>query len=244
MIRRFAETYLRNVLSRSLLLSAGALALSGCVVEDRIAPGIVNATASSAMGQDAFAGSVGSTYQLRAADKVSVIVFREQELSAPELTISAEGRISVPLVGEVQAAGMTAQQLELRLEQMFDERYLRSPDVSVNVLDYASHLVTVEGAVDRPGLYPFNPGTRLTGGISLASGLERVADVRDVAIFRESSEGTIIAKFDYAQVRAGTMLDPILHPGDRVVVGTDNLSQTWQDLLRALPAFGLFTQIR
>ena len=239
MIWQAAARYLRN----GLVLSAMTVGLAGCVVEDRIEPGMATVTPVSSLGQDAFAGAVGPSYLLRPADEISVTVFREEELSVPELTISAEGRISAPLVGEVQAAGMTAQQLEQHLEQLYDARYLRSPDVAVNILNYGSHIVTVEGAVKNPGLYPFNPGTRLTGGMSLAAGPERVADVRDVAIFRQSGEGTMVAKFDYAQVRAGTMLDPVLYPGDRVVVGTDSLSQTWQDILRALPAFGLFTQL-
>mgnify|MGYP007056299579 FL=1 len=51
-----------------------------------------------------------------------------------------------------------------------------------------------------------------------------------------------VAKFDYAQVRAGTMIDPVLAPGDRVVVGTSGLSQLWQDFLKAVPAFALFTR--
>jgi polysaccharide export outer membrane protein len=50
----------------------------------------------------------------------------------------------------------------------------------------------------------------------------------------------MVAKFDYGQIRQGTMLDPILEPGDRVVMGTDGLSQFWEDLLMALPAFGIF----
>jgi hypothetical protein len=50
----------------------------------------------------------------------------------------------------------------------------------------------------------------------------------------------MIAKFDYGQVRQGTMLDPVLQPGDRVVMGTDGLSVFWEDLLKALPAFGVF----
>jgi polysaccharide export outer membrane protein len=100
----------------------------------------------------------------------------------------------------------------------------------------------VEGAVTESGVFEFTPGTRLSGGIALAKGPTRVADVREVAIFREGPSGTLIAKFDYAQVRAGGMMDPVLQPGDRIVVGTDNLSQTWQDILRALPAFGIFSQ--
>lgn len=218
--------------------------LAGCVVEDQISPGMASSVPAPGQGQEGYEAAIGESYLLRPADRLSITVFREPDLSVPELTISAEGRVSVPLVGPVQAAGMTTDAFEQMLEQQLDERYLRSPDVAVNILEYASHVVTVEGAVSQPGIYPFTPGTRLTGGIALAAGPERVADVRDVAIFRQTPDGTMIAKFDYAQVRAGEMLDPVLHPGDRVIVGTDNLSQTWQDLLRALPAFGLFTQLR
>ncbi len=225
-----------------LAASMIALACAGCAASSPIMPGVANSLPDAAMGQNDYISAVGTSYLLRPADKLSVTVFREEELSLPEVVISAEGRISAPLVGAVQAAGMTVEQLETRLEQMYDARYLRSPDVAVNVLEYASHVVTVEGSVEKPGLYTFRPGTRLTGGIALAAGPTRVANVRQVAVFRQTPEGTLIAKFDYAQVRAGSMLDPVLQPGDRVVVGTDNLSQTWQDFLRALPAFGLFTQ--
>lgn len=229
---------------RAMFVSLFAgLVLAGCVVEDRIEPGMANSTPVAAMGQADFGAANSDTYRLRPADRLSIDVFREEELSVPEVSVSVEGRISVPLIGPVQAEGMTVDELERTLERLYDERYLRSPDVAVNVLEYASHKVTVEGSVERPGLYAFSPGTRLTGGIALAAGPKRVADVRDVAVFRETEQGTMIAKFDYAQVRAGEMLDPVLYPGDRIVVGTDNLSQTWQDLLRALPAFGLFTQL-
>ncbi len=50
----------------------------------------------------------------------------------------------------------------------------------------------------------------------------------------------MVAKFDYRQISQGTMMDPVLQPNDRVVVGTDGLSVFWQDLLKALPAFGIF----
>jgi len=218
------------------------LVCAGCAASSPISPGVANSLPNAAMGQADYVATVGTTYLLRPADKLRITVFREEDLSMPEVTVSAEGRISVPLIGPIQAAGMSVEQLETRLEQLYDARYLRSPDVAVNVLEYGSHVVTVEGSVEKPGLYAFRPGTRLTGGISLAAGPTRVADVRQVAVFRETAQGTMIAKFDYAQVRAGSMLDPVLQPGDRVVVGTDNLSQGWQDLLRALPAFGLFTQ--
>ena len=225
-----------------LLASAAALLCAGCAAQSPIEPGIANSAPNIEMGQAQYIPAVGSSYLLRPADKISVTVFREEELSLPEVLISAEGRISVPLVGPIQAAGMTVEQLETRIEELYDARYLRSPDVAVNVLDYASHVVTVEGSVVESGMFAFRPGTRLSGGIAMAKGPTRVADVREVAVFRQTATGTLIAKFDYAQVRAGGMMDPVLQPGDRIVVGTDNLSQTWQDFLRALPAFGMFSQ--
>jgi polysaccharide export outer membrane protein len=225
-----------------LALPMIALACAGCAAQAPIEPGIANIAPNGSMGQSEYIATVGASYLLRPADKVSVTVFREAELSLPEVVISAEGRISVPLVGPIQAAGMTVEQLETRIEELYDARYLRSPDVAVNVVDYGSHVVTVEGSVTESGLFNFRPGTRLSGGIALAKGPTRVADVREVAVFRQSGSGILIAKFDYAQVRAGGMMDPVLQPGDRIVVGTDNLSQTWQDFLRALPAFGMFAQ--
>lgn len=226
-----------RIAAAALVLACGA-----CAAQVPIEPGVAHSAPRTEMGQGQYVASVGTTYLLRPADKLSITVFRESELSLPEVVISAEGRISVPLVGPIQAAGMTVADLETRIEELYDARYLRSPDVAVNVLQYASHQVTVEGAVTESGVFVFAPGTRLSGGIALAKGPTRVADIREVAIFRESPTGTLIAKFDYSQVRAGGMMDPVLQPGDRIVVGTDNLSQTWQDFLRALPAFGIFAQ--
>jgi len=52
-----------------------------------------------------------------------------------------------------------------------------------------------------------------------------------------------VAKFDYRAVQQGTMIDPVLQPGDRVVVGTSGLSQFWQDVLKTIPVFALFTNV-
>lgn len=239
-----SDNRMTNPVARAALASVSfGLLLAGCTVQEPISPGLVQPAPIVALGQDEYAAELRDGYVIRPSDRLSVTVFREAELSLPDVLVSAEGRISVPLVGSLNVTGMTVEQVEQLLEARYDERYLRSPDVAVNVIEYASHTVTVEGSVERQGLYNFRPGTRLSGGIALASGTSRTADVREVAIFRRTEGGMLIAKFDYAQVRSGAMIDPVLHPGDRIVVGTDNLSQTWQDLLRALPAFGLFTQL-
>lgn len=220
-----------------------SFAVAGCAKQAPLTPGMAVTVPDEALGQGYVASDItAGEARLRANDVISISVFREPDLSSDNLIITAGGLVSLPLVGEVQAAGLTPAQLEAQLEQMLGSRYLRNPDVSVNVAAYASHLVTVEGQVEAPGVYQFQPGARLSSGIALASGTTRVAQTSEVAVFRQTDEGIAIAKFDYTQVRAGLMLDPVLQPGDRIVVGTDNLSQFWQDALKALPVFALFTR--
>lgn len=235
---------LTSFTSRSRLLSVIAIsaAISACASGPAVQPGRVSAAPVAEMNQDRFAVN-GGDYILRPNDLVSVTVFREPDLSAPEISLDAGGGLSVPLLGHVDASGLTTRELEQLLEREYGARYLRDPQVSVNVVKYQSHQVTVEGAVEEPGMYEFMPGTRLSGGMALAKGLKREADIEQIAVFRNEPDGMQIAKFDLAAMRAGTMPDPLIMPGDRIVVGTDNLTQFWQDMLKALPVLGLFTRL-
>jgi polysaccharide export outer membrane protein len=219
---------------------AAAAALSGCASTPEPNIGAAVTQPRSDLGQDDYSYRRPDVYTLRPTDKISVNVFREPDLSVETLRIGVEGNVSVPMLGSIPAAGMTAKQLEQDLARRYAALGLKSPMVSVNVTDFASHLVTVEGAVEKPGVYTFQPGARLSSAIALASGPKRSAKREQVAVFREGPQGVMIAKFDYAAVSQGTMLDPVLQPGDRVVIGTDGLSVFWEDLLKALPAFGVF----
>ncbi|MEE4207784.1 MAG: polysaccharide biosynthesis/export family protein [Parvularcula sp.] len=219
---------------------AGAIALPGCAST----PGpVIGAAASQPrpdLGQQGYSQTRANTYALRPSDQISVNVFREPDLSIESVRLGVDGAVSLPMLGTIQAAGMTTQQLEQDVTRRLLEAGLRTPMVSVNIAEYASHLVTVEGAVEDPGVYAFQPGSRLSAAIAMANGPTETAKEEQVAVFRESPEGVMIAKFDYRQVSQGTMLDPVLQPGDRIVMGTDGLSVFYQNLLQALPAFGVF----
>jgi polysaccharide biosynthesis/export protein len=128
-----------------------------------------------------------TTYLLRPSDLISVTVFREPDLSLPSVRLGVEGNVSVPMLGSIPAAGMTAKQLEQDVTRRFAAIGLKDPMVSVNITEYASHEVTVEGAVERPGVYKFQPGARLSSAVALASGPKRSAKLDQVAVFRESS---------------------------------------------------------
>lgn len=217
-----------------------AMALAGCVSTPEPIIGASVVQPRSDLGQDGYSFARPDIYQLRPTDKISVSVFREPDLSAEEVRIGVEGNVSLPMLGSIPVAGLTAKQFEQDVTRRLAALGLKSPSVSINIIDFASHLVTVEGAVETPGVYPFQPGARLSAAIALAEGPKRTAKTQQVAVFRESPEGIMIAKFDYQAVSQGTMLDPVLQPGDRVVMGTDGLSVFWEDLLKALPAFGVF----
>ncbi|MBV7258269.1 polysaccharide export protein [Erythrobacter sp. WH158] len=214
--------------------------LSACASTPGPRIGLAASDPISELGQDEFSNSRAVIYLLRPSDKISVNVYREPDLTMEAVQIGVEGNVSLPLLGSIKAAGMTAEQFEDDVTQRLAAVGLRQPMVSVNIAEYASHLVTVEGAIGQAGVYPFQPGARLSSAIAMARGPSRTANTQQVAVFRETDDGVTVAKFDYQQVSQGVMLDPVLEPGDRVVVGTDGLSVFWQDFLRALPAFGIF----
>jgi len=222
------------------VIAAAMVALTGCASTPEPIIGASVIQPATELGQSGYSYQRPATYLLRPADRISVNVFREPDFTIGAVQIGVEGNVSLPMLGSIPAAGMTAKQFEQDVTRRLATIGLKSPMVSVNVAEYASHLVTVEGAVDTPGVYPFQPGARLSSAIALAKGPKRIAKVQQVAVFRESPEGIMVAKFDYQQVSQGTMLDPVLQPGDRVVMGTDGLSVFWEDLLKALPAFGVF----
>lgn len=217
-----------------------AIALGACSSTPPAAVGPAVSQPVVADGQGDFSESRSTTYLLRSSDRISVNVFQEPDFSVASVQIGVEGDVSLPLLGPMRAAGLTASQFEADVTERLGRTGLRRPQVNVNIAEYASHLVTVEGEVTAPGVYPFQPGARLSSAIAMARGPMRTANRSEVAVFREGPEGIMVAKFDYAQVAQGTMLNPVLEPGDRVVVGTDGLSVFWQDLLRALPVFGIF----
>lgn len=219
---------------------AGALA--GCTSLPPPAVGLTNPQPVAQDGQDRFAGDAPD-YTLRSSDVVSIVVFREPDFSIDSVEVGADGMISMPFLGPVKVAGLTPRGLEKYLQQRLAEGILKNPAVSVNVSSYGSHQVTLEGSVEKPGIYSFRPGTRLSGALSLAGGASRVAKLDQIAILRQLPDGMAVAKYDYRAVAAGTMVDPVLQPGDRVVVGLSSLSQFWQDFLKAVPLFAIFTRL-
>ena len=240
---RLPRDIVLNGRTAAQLLLLSALPLASCVSSP--GPSLAPVPASEPLTSVGAAPlqARDTTDIVRGRDKISVVVLREPELSLPDVRSGEDGFFDMPAIGRVKAEGRTAADIAAEVRDRLGRSYLRNPSVAVNVIDYSSHVVTVEGAVEQPGVYQYQPNTTLLGAIAMARGPSRVAKLTQVAIFRFSGGERSVAVFDIGQVRAGTMIDPVLQPSDRVMIGFDGLSQAWRDFLMTAPLIGVFSRI-
>ena len=158
-----------------------------------------------------------SNYKIAPMDTVTVKVFKMPDMSG-DYEVDLAGHISMPLVGEVEAANLTTAQLDERLTQKLGEKYLEHPDVSVGIKASARRIVTVDGAVKQSGSFPVAGPTTLMQAVALAGGATEDANARRVAVFRTIGGNRQAAAFDLMAVRRGRGEDPQVYPGDIVVV--------------------------
>jgi polysaccharide export outer membrane protein len=192
----------------------------------------------------ASSGAEASGYRIGPSDKLAVTVFQVEDLSFPEIFVDASGRLQLPLLGSVQAAGLTPAELSMDLERRLGERYLRNPRVSVSVSDAASQKITVDGAVTKPGVYEMQGRTTLLQAVAMAEGGTRVADLKKVAVFRSVEGRPMVAVVDLAAIRRGEAVDPVVMGDDVIVVDTSRLSARYRNIIEILPGLAVFGYLR
>ena len=192
----------------------------------------------------ASAGADVSGYRIGPSDKLALTVFQVEDLSFEEIFVDASGKLQLPLLGSVQAAGLTPAELSTDLERRLGERYLRNPRVSVSVSEAASQKITVDGAVMKPGVYEMRGRTTLLQAVAMAQGGTRIADMKKVAVFRSTDGRPMVAVFDLAAIRRGETVDPVVLGDDVVVVDTSRLSARYRDIIELLPGLSVFAFLR
>jgi polysaccharide export outer membrane protein len=159
----------------------------------------------------------GSAYLLGTADKIALTVHNHPELSAT-LTVDDSGTVIVPLVGEVQAAGLSTAQLAAGLTERLGRDYLVDPHVDVAVVEYWSQWVMVAGEVKSPGRVPLRGGTRLKEVLSDAGGFLETGGPQIVITRRgEDTDEMTRMVIERRAFEAGAE-NPVLRPGDIVDV--------------------------
>ena len=194
------------------LTAAALLALSG-------APTLA-ATVDLPPPDGASRVEAGGEYRIEPLDKLDVNVDQAKELSNT-VQVDSGGKILMPLIGQIQAAGRTPAQLSDDIAAALKKKYMKDPQVVVSLKEAQGEKITVDGAVGQPGMYDLAGPTTLMQAVSMAKGADpHFANVHRVAIFRNVDGQRRSQIYDLAAIRMGKAPDPVVYGRDIVVVDT------------------------
>jgi polysaccharide export outer membrane protein len=154
--------------------------------------------------------------------------------------VDLAGHISLPLVGELEAANLSTAELDAKLTDLLGQKYFEHPDVSVAIKESTAHVVTVDGAVKQSGQFSVNGPMTLMQAVAIARGTSEDANPRRVAVFRTIGGQRQAAAFDLTAIRRGEAPDPRVYPGDIVVVDGSRIKEVQRQILQTVPLLGLF----
>jgi polysaccharide export outer membrane protein len=157
-------------------------------------------------------------YRIGPEDLLEVQVFGVDQLTRT-VRVNGRGMVSLPLIGNVEVGGLTAQQAEALVVAKLAESYLQDPQVSLFIKEYTSQRVIIEGAVNKPGVYPLRGPTTLLQSLAIAGGQGSLSDMSEVMLFRTDAGGrreTLV--YDVEKIRAGEVADPVVVNEDMIVV--------------------------
>ncbi len=157
-------------------------------------------------------------YRIGVGDKLRVAVWGQTSLDNV-VPVRPDGMISVPLLDDVRAAGLTVIELKSLLTQMLEE-YIASPDVTVVMMEMGSKMIYVTGEVNRPGAFPLDREYRVLDALSMAGGFTAYANKHGIKIIRYQNETPQEFRFNYSKFIRGKapQSNIVLRPGDTVIV--------------------------
>ena len=188
------------------------------------APGAVPSLTSSQSGEKSPL-IVTKDYIIGPEDVLEITVWRNQDLSKV-VAVRPDGRISMPLIGDVTAVGRTPSQLTEEIASRLKE-FKENPSIAIVVKEVNSYAVFILGEVQRPGKYPLKSKTTLLQGITIAGGFTPTAARNKMVLFRFLDNGTgderMKASYDDIVLRDGSRQNVELKPGDTVVVPAETM---------------------
>jgi polysaccharide export outer membrane protein len=163
----------------------------------------------------------GEDYQLGPEDVLEVLVWKNADLSKV-VTVRPDGKISLPLIGDVQAAGYTAAQVQEEIAKRLADYYQEPPHISLIVQQANSYVIFIVGQVGRPGQYTVKRGTTFLQAIALAGGFTPFAATNDVLVLRNGSgdHQQRAARIRYKDILGGKYQENniLLKSGDTIII--------------------------
>ena len=207
---------------RLLLTLAAVICLSPAYAQD--APKQVPANPPPQNGDAAAKASnptavvIDADYKIGPQDLVRIDVWKEPEISRT-IPVRPDGKVSLPLLNDVQAAGLTAIQLSNAIHDGLT-KYLNNPQVTVTVMEINSRRVYITGEVARPGALPLLPNMTVLQALSSGGGFTQFAKLKNIYILRTEEGKQVKLPFNYKEVVKGKNQEQniLLLPGDVIVV--------------------------
>lgn len=157
-------------------------------------------------------------YKINPGDQLEVAVWKEPELTKTVI-VRPDGKFTVPLAGEIMAAGRTVAQIQAEIAKKLTQ-YIPEPVVTASVTALEGNRVYVIGQVNKPGSYVMNPGLSVIQALSMAGGMTPFAGVNDIIVLRGTGSARKVFNFRYGEVSRGRSLEQnvALEAGDVIVV--------------------------
>jgi len=158
-------------------------------------------------------------YVIGVDDVLSILFWRDKDLSASDITVRPDGKVTLPLLNDLQAAGLTPEQLRDTVLTAA-RKYVEDPQPTVIVKEIKSRKVFITGQVEKPGPYPLNGSVTVLQLIATAGGLRDFADGKNITVMRLRQGKQAIFEFNYQDLikRKNLFQNIELEPGDTVVV--------------------------
>jgi polysaccharide export outer membrane protein len=191
------------------LLAIGLLATAlGMAAED------VNVVAAKPIDGSVAAPVDPDKYQIGPEDLLFIRVWREPDFTLP-VAVRPDGKITMPLIGEVTASGQSPLQLTAALKESLTQ-YLNNPDVNVFVTEVRSKKFYIDGEMNRPGSFPLVTPTSVLEALSRGGGFREFANTKRIRVLR----GGLVRRFNYKDVTKGKHLEQniAVENGDHIIV--------------------------
>lgn len=216
-----------KIWQRHLIISAVCVLTSSCLWAQAAGSGSSN-DAQAAVPLPAATASTelisaakphDDSYLIGANDVLAINVWKEPEISR-SIPVRSDGKVTLPLAGEVQAGGLTPKQLEQEIAKKL-QSFISEPDVTVIVQEMRSRRFNILGQVVRPGTFSITSPLTVLDAIALAGGFRDFAKQKSIYVLRQNADGTQMRlPFNYKDVIKGKNVDQNvrLQPGDTVVI--------------------------
>jgi polysaccharide export outer membrane protein len=202
---------------KRILIMGGLVILAGSIVSGAVANAGEEQKSETAKSQPA-AATTDATYVIGPEDVLNIDVWKEKEISST-VPVRPDGKISLPLLNDVQAAGLTPMQLQNAIRDGL-KKFISDPQVTVIVTQINSRKIFVLGEVARPGAFSMLPHMTVLQAISTAGGFSQFAKESGVYVLRTENGRQITLPFNYKDVVKGKRPEQNieLKPGDTIVV--------------------------